>query len=146
MDSGIVFIIFFALILVGILVAAIIYREQVGGVIADNKGLSILLVVFLVAYLTYQYYLYREYQKKKDMYQTKKATNTCPDYWVNVSASKDEYKCSNVKKLGRFNFPPNDMDFSGKLYEDDVNKCKYAKQARISWEGIDHLCEDVSFN
>ena len=145
MDSGIVFIIFFALILVGILVAAILYREQVGSVIADNKGLSILLVVFLVAYLTYQYYLYREYKKKKDMYQTKKATNTCPDYWENVSKTKDEYKCANVKKLGRFNLNT-PMDFGEELYKDDVNKCKYAKQARISWEGIDHLCEDVSFN
>ena len=124
MDSGIVFIIFFAYPSWNFS-CAIIYREQVGSIIADNKGLSILLVVFLVAYLTYQYYLYREYQKKKDMYQTKKATNTCPDYWENVSATKDEYKCANVKKLGRFNFDT-PMDFSGELYEDDVNKCKYA--------------------
>ena len=145
MDSGIVFIIFFGLIILGILIAAIVYRESVGEYIADNKALSILLVVFLVAYLTYQYYIYREYKKKKDMYQTKKATNTCPDYWQNVSPSQDKLICRNVKNLGRFNFTT-DMNFSTDLYKDDVNKCKYAKQARISWEGVDHLCEDVSFN
>ena len=49
------------------------------------------------------------------------------------------------KDSGRFNFD-RPMDFSIPLYKDDVNKCKYAKQARISWEGVDHLCEDVSFN
>ena len=80
-----------------------------------------------------------EYKKKKDMYQTKKATNTCPDYWQNVSPSQDKLICRNVKNLGRFNFT-RDMDFSIPLYKDDVNKCKYAKQARISWEGVDKLC------
>jgi len=145
MDSGIVFIIFFGLIILGILIAAIVYRESVGEYIADNKALSILLVVFLVAYLTYQYYIYREYKKKNDMYQTKKATNTCPDYWQNISTTKDGLLCKNVEKLGRFNFNK-PMDFSIPLYKEDINKCKYAKQARISWEGVDHLCEDVSFD
>ena len=74
------------------------------------------------------------------MYQTKKVTNTCPDYWQNVSNSKDELVCRNIHKLGRFNFPPHDMNFGKELYKDDVNKCKYAKEARISWEGVDHLC------
>lgn len=145
MDSGIVFIIFFGLIILGILIAAIVYRESVGVYISDNKALSILLAVFLVAYLTYQYYIYREYKKKNDMYQTKKATNTCPDYWQNVSTTKDKLLCNNVQKLGRFNFNT-PMDFSSELYKDDINKCRYAKHARISWEGVDHLCEDVSFN
>jgi len=139
MDSGIVFIIFFSLIILGILILSIVYREKVGVYIADNKSLSVLLLVLLVVYITYQFHLYREYKNKKDMYQTKIATNTCPDYWVNVSRDKDKLICENVHKLGKFNHQ-NPMDFSGELYKDDVNKCKYAKEACISWEGVDHLC------
>ena len=32
------------------------------------------------------------------------------------------------------------MDFSDKLYAEDINKCKWSKFCEASWEGIDHLC------
>ena len=102
MDTGIIFIILFSLIIIGCLVLAMIYRKNFKEYIDDNKALSILLAVFIVSYITYQLHLYQEHRKKKDIYQTKQAINSCPDYWINVSKSKDELKCKNTHNLGRY--------------------------------------------
>ena len=78
------------------------------------------------------------------MYQSQIAANTCPDYWTNVSTSENELKCQNTHNLGKYNFGDNIKDFSTELYKDDINKCRYAKIAKISWEGIDNLCANVT--
>lgn len=115
----------------------------------NNKGPVAVLVVVFVCYGTYCWFLYREYQKKKDIYQNKKIANTCPDYWQNVSTKdkdgKISLKCKNVHKHGKY-FLTGDQtyDFGKDLYKDPINKCKFAKYANISWEGIDNLCADVS--
>lgn len=146
MDPAIIFVILFVLIILGTLGLGIAYREKVGQYVIDNKAFSIILLVFFITYMTYQWYLYRENKKKQDLFQTKKATNTCPDYWQNVSTSKDKLTCKNVHNLGRYNYGPNVKDFDG-MYQDpekgDLRKCHYAKLAKISWEGIDNLCPDV---
>ena len=78
-------------------------------------------------------------QKKKDIYQDKKIANVCPDYWQNISKKDGDQLCLNVHKLGKYNLGTA-KDFGKELYKDPINKCKFAKLARISWEGIDHLC------
>ena len=146
MDSGIVFIVLFVIIMISILILGILYRQQVGKYVIDNKAFSIILFVVAITYSTYQWYLHREQKKKEDMFQTKKATNTCPDYWQNVSPTKDELVCKNVHNLGKYNYDNNVKKFDG-IYQDaekgDLRKCHYAKIAKISWEGIDNLCPDV---
>ena len=146
MDPAIIFIILFSIIILVILGLGIAYRENVGQYIVDNKAFAIILVLVFVLYSTYQWYLYREQKKKEDLFQTKKATNTCPDYWVNISKDKNELRCKNVNNLGKYNFGNNVKVFDG-MYQDpekgDLRKCHYAKLAKISWEGIDNLCPDV---
>lgn len=145
-SSGIVFVVLFSIIMLVVLGLALKYKEQVGKYVVDNKAFSIILLVVAITYSTYQWYLHREQKKKKDLYQTKKATNTCPDYWQNVSKSKDVLECKNVHNLGKYNYGNNTKTFDG-IYQDaekgDLRKCHYAKIAKISWEGIDNLCPDV---
>ena len=143
MDPSIVFIVIFSLVILACLIGAGVYRKTITIYIKENKGYAIILLVLLVSYITYQIHVYREYKKKKDMYQDKVASNTCPDYWDNVSTKEGELLCQNTHKLGKYNLELA-KDFSKDLYKDDINKCRYAKIAKISWEGIDHLCSDVS--
>ena len=143
MDPGIVFVIIFSLIILGCLGGAAVYRDSIKVYIKENKVYAIILLVLLISYCTYQYYIFREWKKKKDLYQQKVSTSTCPDYWDNVSTKEGELLCQNTKKLGKYNLS-SPKDFGTPLYQDDVNKCRYAKIAKISWEGVDHLCADVS--
>lgn len=149
MDPAIIFITIFVLIIIIFLFFSIYYIKQknlnLKNHLNDNKLFYIILLVFFITYSVYQWYLYREKKKKEDLFQTKKATNTCPDYWTNVSTDKDTLVCKNTKKLGKYNL--NTVKTFDGIYQDpkngDKNKCHYAKIAKISWEGIDNLCTDI---
>ena len=146
MDPAIIFIILCSIIIILVLGLGIGYREKVGQYLIDNKAFCTILTVLGITYITYQWYVHREKKKKDEMFQTKKATNSCPDYWQNISKSKDELICKNIHNLGKYNFNNNPKNFGG-MYQDpekgDLRKCHYAKIAKISWEGIDNLCPDV---
>lgn len=143
MDSSISIIIFMIILILAILGGTIYFKKDVAKYIKENPALAVVLLVILVCYGTYVWHVYREMQKKKDIYQEKKIANVCPDYWQNISKKDGDQLCLNVHKLGKYNLGKA-KDFGKELYKDPINKCKFAKLARISWEGIDHLCADVS--
>lgn len=143
MDPAIVFIIIFSLVILACIGGAAVYRDSIKVYIKENKVCGVILLVFLISYITYQFHIFKEWKKKKEIYQQKVSTNTCPDYWNNISSKEGELKCENTKKLGKYNLTEA-KDFGTPLYQDDINKCRYAKIAKISWEGVDHLCADVS--
>ena len=103
----------------------------------ENTELIIVIILIFVTMGTYYFYSYREYSKIQEALKKNRLTPQCPDYWKSVG----DNKCQNIKKLGRCNLGnDNIMDFSGKLYEKDINKCMWSKFCESSWEGVDHLC------
>ena len=105
--------------------------------IIENQELIFVIIMIFVVMGTYYYYLFREYNKTEDALKKNKLVPQCPDYWKTI----DNNKCQNIKNIGRCNLGSNNvMDFSDKLYAEDVNKCKWSKFCEASWEGIDHLC------
>ena len=66
----------------------------------------------------------------------------CPDYWKTVGVNK----CENVRKLGQCNLRVGNsvMDFNKydrfKGEKGPENKCLWAKECNVPWEGIDTLC------
>jgi hypothetical protein len=75
------------------------------------------------------------------MYKTKYKTafppvdSDCPDYWESKSG-----KCVNVNKIGSCNIGSgNSMDFNTNDYKGHsglCNKLKWAKQCKVSWNGV----------
>lgn len=66
-------------------------------------------------------------------------TGTCPDYWTDISDSKDSSKvvCKNTHNLGTCN--KSTMNFSGGAWNGNdsiCNKAKWARQCNLSWDGI----------
>ena len=57
--------------------------------------------------------------------------------------SKSKHK--KPKNIGRCNFNIK-KDFSSNLYKDDIAKCKWSKYCNAPWEGVDHLCSDLTVN
>jgi hypothetical protein len=114
----------------------------------NNQELIGALVIIFIIMATYYYYLYKEYKKTKDTYDSKRFVSICPDYWSLTSNSNPEdkiIKCKNEKNIGRCNHNI-DKDFSSKLYQDDIAKCKWSKYCNAPWEGVDHLCADLTVN
>jgi hypothetical protein len=104
---------------------------------SQNFELIFVIIIIFVIMATYYYYLYREYTKKQEALTKSKIIPQCPDYWKSIGNNK----CQNIKNIGRCNLGSiNEMDFSEKLYAEDVNKCKWSKFCEASWEGIDNLC------
>lgn len=59
---------------------------------------------------------------------------TCPDYWTLMS----DGKCMNTKNLGDMSGDCNSgvgIDFK-KDYPTKLNKCNFAKECNIEWDGI----------
>ena len=59
---------------------------------------------------------------------------TCPDYWTLMS----DGKCMNTKNLGDMSGDCNSgvgIDFK-KDYPTNLNKCNFAKECNIEWDGI----------
>lgn len=105
--------------------------------ISQNKELIFVIIIILVIMGTYYYYLFREYSKNEEALKNNKITPQCPDYWK----AEGNNICKNVFNIGRCNLGNHDsMDFSDKLYAEDINKCKWSKFCEASWEGIDNLC------
>lgn len=105
--------------------------------ILQNQELIFVILMIFIVMGTYYYYLFREYKKTEEALKKSKMTPQCPDYWKTVGNNR----CQNVKNIGRCNLGgQNTMDFSDKLYAEDINKCKWSKFCEASWEGIDHLC------
>ena len=97
--------------------------------------------IILSIVIGYGIYIIVKYNKKnKDKFNIEKAK--CPDYWEVL----DNDKCKNVKKLGECSNTDenNIMDFSDEMYKHPKNgdyfKCVWAKNCRISWQGIDLKC------
>jgi hypothetical protein len=114
----------------------------------NNLNLIGALVIVFIIMATYYYYLYKEYRKTKDTYESKRHISICPDYWSLTSNSNPDdnvIKCENNKNIGRCNLNSS-KDFSAKLYKDDIAKCKWSKYCNSPWEGVDHLCADLTAN
>ena len=114
----------------------------------NNLNLIGALVIVFIIMSTYYYYLYNEYRKTKDTYESKRHISICPDYWSLTSNSNPDnnvIKCENNKNIGRCNLNGS-KDFSAELYKDDIAKCKGSKYCNSPWEGVDQLCADLTVN
>ena len=118
-------------------------------IIKDNIELVAVLLFVCLAMGGYYFFLYREYNKTKNTYEAKKIVPFCPDYWSvtdssNLDSDNPKILCRNEKQIGRCNLDGTPKDFSSELYKDDIIKCKWSKYCNSPWEGIDHLCADLT--
>ena len=89
MDNDILIIIVIAIFILSLITSGVYFRKNIGKYIKENPAESTVLLVILVTYITYQFHKYKETKKLDDIYQSKNIENTCPDYWVNVSKSRN---------------------------------------------------------
>ena len=89
------------------------------------------------------------YNTIMQFFSTKKTTIEKTNLFIPIPVKGNKYnkydKCKNEKNIGRCNHNI-DKDFSSKLYQDDIAKCKWSKYCNAPWEGVDNLCADLTVN
>ena len=100
--------------------------------------ITILGIVIVLAFLLFIFFDIRNLIKNKTNVEKEDIeSNICPDFFV---SSGD--KCVNKYKLGDgLDFDPNSEDkkYSHPL-DGNENKCLWARNNKVPWDGIDRLC------
>ena len=105
-------------------------------------------ILFFVLLAGLLYYYYQSYQSNAASQANKtwpRKISECPDYFI----SNNKGGCKNTYNLGTCPsvdgvLQPNSVvkfdtsEFTGD--DGDYNKCRWAKNCNVSWEGIDKLC------
>lgn len=103
-----------------------------------------IVVLFFVFLGIFIYRSYRDFQKQKtDKLDARTTPPECPDYWEKVGPNK----CKNTLRVnGNCNTSPENstMDFDTEIFKhpklSNKFKCRWARQCKVSWSGIDSLC------
>ena len=104
----------------------------------------IMIVIFSIIVI---YKLYNQAEKK---IQWPKVISRCPDYWVDLGKGN----CKNVHNLGtctknqiqptvKFDksyYDGTDIDNDPMKNSGKIKRCRWAKNCKVPWEGIDNLC------
>tara|TARA_B100001057_G_scaffold475327_1_gene541995 strand:+ start:776 stop:1153 length:378 start_codon:yes stop_codon:yes gene_type:complete len=110
---------------------------------------SAILFIFLVMIVYYSFRYYKTTQEQK-LLDRQKIPSLCPDYWklstgVNPNEENPDIICKleGNEFMGKIGRCGNSQDFSGDIFKEDINKCKWSKLCDAPWEGIDNLCADI---
>lgn len=133
-------------VLIPLIVLGIIFFFKYDSI--DTYIPLILTITTLVYFFGYhEYYLYHTQKNNKKNASDMPYISECPDYWDIVGKNK----CKRIHKTGLPNCSPeghskmsdNIVNFDKSMYlgkEGNQKKCQWAKECKVSWEGIDNLC------
>ena len=107
---------------------------------------KLLTFVALCGILYYYYKSWKKYNTEQSLLTWPRKYSPCPDYWVETP----DGKCKNVFAIGECPRgdnggvkPEGILSFKTSNYKGksgNINKCRWAKRCKNSWEGIDNLC------
>lgn len=103
-----------------------------------------IIVLFIIFFGVFLYRSYQDFQKQKtEKLDARITPPECPDYWEKVGPNK----CKNTLRVnGNCNtsLDNNIMDFDTEIFKhpklSNKFKCRWARQCKVSWSGIDSLC------
>jgi len=106
-----------------------------------KKVVKIFMITIVVLFaIIYAYMLYKEYEESSEQ-SWPETISDCPDYWNDLG----DGKCKNTHNLGTCNMRQAQptVTFDSSFYDGEqgkMNRCRWAKNCNVSWEGIDDLC------
>ncbi len=107
---------------------------------------KVLIAVCVVLLGMYYWRQWKQFKEEQATMTWPRVVSPCPDFWVHNgnNVCKNQFNLGLCPKDNKsMTVPQGTVDFNGNNYkgtDGNLNKCKWAKQCSVSWEGIDNLC------
>ena len=104
------------------------------------------LLAVLIGYLIYHYYQeWKTSSEEKSKLTWPRKISPCPDYFIsdNAGGCKNTYNLGTCPSVDGVLQPNSVVKFDTPEFTGDdasYNKCRWAKECQVSWEGVDNLC------
>ena len=106
---------------------------------------KVLLGILVVCLIYYYYKQWKSYSKHQSKLTWPRKISECPDYFIsdNNGGCKNTYNLGTCPSENGVLLPNSVVKFDTAEFSGDdapYNKCRWAKDCQVSWEGVDNLC------